>query len=222
MLHVKICGLTNLDDALAAVAAGADLLGFNMYLNSPRWISPDVCANLISNLRHRLEGEDKHLSMVGVFVNHPIQQVIALMDRCGLDLAQLSGEEPAEHLLQLGDRAFKAMHTVPGQDIVQQSRQYPLRQHAPAFLVDAHLRGMYGGTGLRADWTQAMQLARRYPVLLAGGLTPANVAKAVRQVTPWGVDTASGVETSPGRKDWVKLEQFIRQARLADEEEIVE
>ncbi len=206
---VKICGLTSLDDALAAVEAGADMLGFNFYPPSPRYLSPQACRQIITSLENR----QSRLTTVGVFVNASAEQIQAILDDCGLDLAQLSGDEPAHTLHCLGGRAFKALRPANPGALQQALNCYPARQGSPAWLVDAYRAGEYGGTGHIADWSLAAGLAARAPVLLAGGLTPQNVAAAVAQVQPWGVDTASGVESRPGHKDARKMAAFIQAAR---------
>lgn len=208
-MKVKICGITRLDDALAAIEAGADMLGFNFYLPSPRYIPPLACARLLS----ALEAHGLSTRAVGVFVNASPAQVLTIMDGCGLDLAQLSGDEPLQDLLVLGERAFKALRPPDAGALEAAVRAYPRRLSAPAWLVDACRPGRYGGTGNLADWSLARSLARRARILLAGGLHPGNVSAAVAQVHPWGVDVASGVETSPGCKNRQKMVDFIRSAR---------
>jgi phosphoribosylanthranilate isomerase len=142
------------------------------------------------------------------------------MAETGLDLAQLSGDEPAECLAAIGTRAYKAVRLNPQNSFEidkDNIREYAaLRtEFAPAFLVDASVKGAYGGTGVIADWEKAAMLAKQYPLLLAGGLTPENVAAAVSQVHPWGVDVASGVESSPGKKSQFMVRHFIQVARDA-------
>jgi phosphoribosylanthranilate isomerase len=203
---VKICGITSLEQALSAVEAGADMLGFNFYPPSPRYISPQVCADIIGEL---IQSGSK-ITTVGVFVNMPPVEVKKIMRACGLDLAQLAGDEPPEDLLALGDQAFKALRSTDICSLSQAMALYPSRRKAPSWLVDAHRPGEYGGTGQTADWSLAAQAARRAPILLAGGLTAANVAAAIAQVRPWGVDVASGVESAPGVKDEAKMRAFIR------------
>lgn len=208
-MKVKICGLTTLEDALAAVEAGADLLGFNFYPKSPRCLAPEACRAITAGLRRA--GAD--VVTVGVFVNAGLEEITAILDSCSLDLAQLHGDEPPELLAQLGSRAFKALRPDGSEALEALRKTYPPRADAPAYLVDAFQAGSYGGTGRTGDWLLAGALAAGHPILLAGGLTSENVAAAVKQVHPWGVDTASGVETSPGRKDRLKMEAFIRVAK---------
>jgi phosphoribosylanthranilate isomerase len=199
MTKIKICGIKTLKDALAAMDAGADLIGFNFYPKSPRYVDVGMCRNITSVMRRYA-----HLTLVGVFVNASVAEIYAIMETCNLSLAQLHGDETVELVKQLNGRAFKAFRGVP------QNLNGFARGDAPAFLVDASVKGAYGGTGITANWNGAAELAKRYPLLLAGGLTPENVADAVSRVKPWGVDVASGVESAPGEKDPSKLKAFVR------------
>jgi phosphoribosylanthranilate isomerase len=208
-LKVKICGLRNVDEAWSALEAGADLLGFNFHPPSPRYISPPECARLVDALR----ASDCRATLVGVFVNRPVPEINLILEMCGLDLAQLSGNEPALTLSELGTRAFKALRPASPESLEKDLLYYPSRPEAPAWLLDAYQRGKFGGTGQTADWSLAAGLARRYPILLAGGLTPENVALAGRTARPWGVDVASGVESRPGRKDPARMRAFVEAAR---------
>jgi phosphoribosylanthranilate isomerase len=217
-MKVKICGITNLEDALAAIECGADLLGFNFYPPSPRYILPQDCASISAALSQYRPP----LVLVGVFVNLPVEQVQAIMRQCRLDLAQLSGDEPPEALSQLGQSAFKGLRPAGLQNQVSAASPaelfglYPSRPSAPAYLLDAYQPGQYGGTGQVVDWNLAVGLAAHHPILLAGGLTPANVTEAVRHVNPWGVDVASGVESSPGRKEFEKMRRFVQAAKSGE------
>jgi len=208
-MHVKICGLTNLEDALAAVAAGADYLGFNFWPKSPRYITREVCASIQAELRRR----GAAVRTVGIFVNTPAAEVAAVMEACGLDLAQLHGDERPEHLTALWGKAFKAVRDPAAATEAELEALTAFSPGQPAFLVDAPAPGLYGGSGQLADWQAAAALAARYPLFLAGGLNPLNVAAAVEQVRPWGVDTASGVESAPGRKDHDKMRAFVAAVR---------
>jgi phosphoribosylanthranilate isomerase len=199
MTKIKICGIKTVTDALAAREAGADLIGFNFYPKSPRYIDVGRCRDIMSVMRRY-----GHIIYVGVFVNASVAEVRATMETCGLSLAQLHGDETPEILSALDGRAFKAFRGVP------QNLNGFAKEDAPALLVDASVKGTYGGTGVTADWNRAAELAKKYPLLLAGGLTPENVAEAVRQVRPWGVDVASGVESVPGEKDAIKMKAFVK------------
>jgi phosphoribosylanthranilate isomerase len=199
MTKIKICGIKTVDDALAAMDAGADLLGFNFYPNSPRYISVGQCRDVMSVMR-----KYGQITYVGVFVNASVAEIRATMETAALTLAQLHGDETSEMIRSLDGRAFKAFRGVPDR------LNGFAREDAPALLVDASVKGAYGGTGMTADWKSAAELAKHIPLLLAGGLTPENVAEAVRQVRPWGVDVASGVESSPGMKDAAKMKAFVK------------
>jgi phosphoribosylanthranilate isomerase len=209
-MPVKICGLTRLDDCLAAVDAGADTLGFNFYPRSPRYLSPETCALLVGELARR----GAPVVTAGLFVNQPPPEVAAVLDRCGLDLAQLHYDDRPEDLTPLQGRAFMALRD-PDPSSAGLYVPANLQPGRPALLIDAHVPGAYGGTGQTADWERARAIAARYPILLAGGLTPANVAAAVAAVQPWGVDVASGVESAPGQKDQAKIRAFVTAARAA-------
>ncbi|MBV6450356.1 MAG: N-(5'-phosphoribosyl)anthranilate isomerase [Anaerolineales bacterium] len=207
MTIIKICGIKTLTDALAAVEAGADYLGFNFYPKGVRFIEKEICAEITSVLRR----EHPHIKLVGVFVNSSVDEIKDIMKTCSLDLAQLHGDETVEILKQLDGKAFKAFRGIP------QSVDGFARGNAPALLIDASVKGMYGGSGVTADWDGAAELAKKYPLLLAGGLTPENVAAAVRRVKPWGVDVASGVESAPSRKDAGKMVEFVKKVREVEE-----
>jgi phosphoribosylanthranilate isomerase len=202
MTKIKICGIKTVEDALAAMEAGADLLGFNFYPKSPRYIDIGTCRDIMSVMR-----KYGHITYVGLFVNASLAEVRAAIETCGLSLAQLHGDETPEMMWSLHGKAFKAFRGVP------QSVNGFARSDSPALLVDAAVNGAYGGTGITADWNNAAKLAKQYPLLLAGGLTPDNVAEAVRQVEPWGVDVASGVEASVGQKDPSKMKAFVQAVR---------
>ncbi len=226
--RVKICGLTNLDDALAAAEAGADLLGFIFYDKSPRHVDVRSAAAIIRELRtsdHRSPilgtGEPgspitDHRSplLVGVFVNPSLEQVVRTLDYCGLDLAQLHGEEAPDLLAALPGRAFKALRPKDAAEAASQAELFAPFGPAggPDLLVDAYHPTLRGGAGQTGDWSLAAGLAGQHRLLLAGGLTPDNVAHAIAQVQPWGVDVASGVEAAPGRKDPARVRAFIAAA----------
>jgi phosphoribosylanthranilate isomerase len=202
MTKIKICGIKTVKDALAAMEAGADLIGFNFYPKSPRCIDVGICRDIMSVMR-----KHGHVTYVGVFVNASVEEIYATIETCGLSLAQLHGDETPEMLRALNGKAFKAFRGMPS-DITGYERN-----DAPALLVDAAVKGVYGGSGVTADWSAAADLAKKYPLLLAGGLTPENVADAVWQVKPWGVDVASGVESEPGKKDASKIKAFVQAVR---------
>jgi phosphoribosylanthranilate isomerase len=216
-MRVKICGITRLEDALTAVSLGADMLGFNFYPGSKRYVTPQAAAALIREMKAALERDrmvaDHPVANVGIFVNTPPAQIRTIMEQCGLDLAQLSGDEPPQDLEALGGRGFKAIRPSSPAEAAQLAAQFARPAAKPAFLIDAYHPEAYGGTGETGDWTLAARFAAAYPLMLAGGLTPQNVETAARQVKPWGVDVASGVESAPGVKDSAKMDLFIKQAK---------
>ena len=224
--RVKICGLTNLEDAQAAMEAGADLLGFIFYEKSPRYVDPRTVASIVGTLRHAslstLHPPPSTLHppplFVGVFVNPSLEQVTQMLNHCDLDLAQLHGEEDPELLALLARRAFKALRPRSVVEAEADASRYARfgPDGGPDLLVDAYHPDNRGGTGQAGDWNLAAGLAQRYRLLLAGGLTPGNVANAIRQVRPWGVDVASGVEAAPGRKDHTQVRTFIAAAKGSD------
>ena len=208
MTKIKICGIKTVSDALAAMEAGADLIGFNFYPKSPRYIDAGRCRDIMSVMRRY-----GRVIYVGVFVNASAADIRATLETCGLSLSQLHGDETAQAVQALDGKAFKAFRGVPLE------LDGFARDRAPAMLIDASVKDAYGGTGVTADWKRAAQLAAKYPLLLAGGLTPENVADAVRQVRPWGVDVASGVEFAPGKKDALKMKAFVQAVKRLEAED---
>ena len=204
MTKIKICGIKTIDDALAAMDAGADMIGFNFYRKSPRYIDVGQCRDIMAVMR-----KYGHITFIGVFVNASAEEIRATLETAALSLAQLHGDETAAMMSSLHGKAFKAFRGIP------QRVEGFARTDAPAFLLDSSVRGAFGGTGKTVDWSAAANLAKQYPILLAGGLTPENVADAVEQVNPWGVDVASGVESAPGKKDFAKMKAFVSAVRSA-------
>jgi len=210
VVRVKICGITHLEDALAAEEAGADFLGFVFHPPSPRYVSPERAGEIIAALR-RSEGgasRDRPIRTVGVFVDEELDRVWEALRTCNLDYAQLHGEEPPEYVAALGKRAIKALRVRSTAD-VESLRDY----EAAAYLLDAYHPTMPGGTGKTWNWELAMGARQYGRIILAGGLTPGNVAEAVRRVRPYGVDVSSGVESAPGRKDIAKVQRFLAAAK---------
>jgi len=210
MTFIKVCGITNLLDARLALELGADLLGFNFFPPSPRSVTPLECALITSHIIR----EFPDALLVGVFVNMPVEDVKAVILSCALHLAQLHGDEPPHDLQALDGKGLKAFRGVPTSEALLDYAKFP-SMRPPHFLVDASVHGLYGGSGVTADWPAAALLAAQHPLLLAGGLKSGNVAEAVQQVHPWGVDTASGVEASPRKKDPALLKAFIQSVRSA-------
>ena len=204
MVKVKICGITSYEDAAAAVEAGADALGFVFYDKSPRCINPVRAAGIISRL-------PPFIQTVGLFVNEETAQVNWTADYCGLDVVQLHGDETPEDCLEVKRRVIKAFRI---QKIISIA---PLEKYqdyqVSGYLLDAWSPDAYGGTGRTFNWELAQAAKQFGPVVLAGGLTPENVAEAIRVVKPYGVDVSSGVETAPGKKDADMVREFIRAAK---------
>jgi phosphoribosylanthranilate isomerase len=207
MVRVKICGITNAADALAAVEAGANLLGFNFYAKSPRRITEAEAAKIRPQLPKKIEA-------VGIFVNSPSAEVAALCKSMKLYAAQLHGDESAEAVSELARnvaviKAFRVEPDFPLKTLDEYSAAF-------AFLFDAAHTGQYGGTGRATDWDAARRAAKDHRIILAGGLKVENVAAAVRIVRPYGIDVASGVESKPGKKDHGRLREFIQEVRRAE------
>ena len=186
-VKVKICGITNLADGMAAAEAGADALGFVFYDRSPRGVSIEAAADLIRHL-------PPFVLKVGVLVNAPEDLVFRAIRECGLSLLQFHGDEAPEYCLQFGLMSMKAFRIRDAASL-QALRNYP----TDAWLLDAYVPGTPGGTGETFNWDLALEAQKLgRPIFLAGGLTPENVAEAVRRARPYGVDVSSGVEAVPG------------------------
>lgn len=203
---VKICGITSVEDAAAAVDAGADALGFIFYRKSPRYIEPAMAKRIIMSL-------PPLVAAVGVFVDEEQQTVRNLMDDCGLSLAQLHGQESAAYCQELGRPVLKALRVKDRSSFLALA-ECQGRAGVRGFVLDAFSDQAYGGTGQVIDWQLAAEAARAAHILLAGGLTPDNVAQAIQSVQPYGVDVSSGVEREPGKKDHEKVRAFIRAVRV--------
>jgi phosphoribosylanthranilate isomerase len=213
MIYVKICGITNLEDALMAAEAGADFLGFVFVPGSPRYIAPEAAGEIMAAVR---EGNHKSRPYsVGVFVNEPLEHIREVMAVARLDFAQLHGHEAAQLVRALWPRVYKSLRPRDGVEAQEQVEEYrtAINGNVPAFIVDAFDAHKFGGTGHCADWNVAAQIARRFPILLAGGLNPENVAEAIHIVRPWGVDVSSGVERAPGLKDHANVRRFVQVAK---------
>lgn len=202
-MRVKICGITNADDARLAVEAGADALGFIFVEGTPRFVAPDRAAAIIRDL-------PPFVTPVGVFWDHPAGQVKALAEQCGLRALQFHGDEPPESLTDYRLPVIKTIKVVVAADL---SRMDGYR--VAAFLLDSPARWSEGERRAPLEWTLARQAASRGLIILSAGLTPENVAEAIRVARPYAVDVNSGVEAEPGRKDPAKVRRFIREAKGA-------
>jgi phosphoribosylanthranilate isomerase len=214
MFRVKICGITSVEDAHAVVGAGADAIGLNFYADSKRYCRPELAAQIVSQL-------PPNVCKVGLFVNATVETIQARARELALDLVQLHGDEPVELLRALRPlpvlRAFRVASDLEpvGQylQVCHEQRCLPRM-----VLLDAAQSGQYGGTGQTLDWVathEQRRCLRELPLVLAGGLKPANVAEAIAIVRPWAVDTASGVESAPGIKSAALVREFVTVARDA-------
>ena len=203
MTKVKICGLMNLEDALVAAEAGADALGFVLYPRSPRCVKPAAVQEIVRQL-------PPYVTTVGVFANIGAKEMLDMMEGCGLDLAQLQGDEPPSVCKRLGSKAVKAIR-VKNRDSLDLMKNYSVR----AFVLDTYTEDNFGGTGKRFDWDLAVEAKKYGRIILAGGLNPENVLEAIQKVRPYGVDVSSGVEERIGKKDPEKIRQFIAKAKEA-------
>ena len=203
-VKVKICGITNLPDGMAAAEAGADVLGFVFYERSPRHVAIETAARIIREV-------PPFVLKAGVFANAPEDLVFRAMSECGLNLLQFHGDESPAYCVQFGLMSMKAFRVKDAASL-----EHLTEYKTDAWLLDAHAPDQLGGTGESFNWDLALE-AQKWgrPIFLAGGLTPENVAEAVRRVRPYAVDVSSGVEAAPGRKDHAKVKAFIQAARAA-------
>ena len=203
--RIKICGITSVADALRCADAGADAIGLVFYEGSPRHVGLDRATEIVRAL-------PPFVSVVALFVNPQPDEVEHVLARCPVALLQFHGDEPPEFCARFRCPYLKAVRVRPGADLLECLRPYGA---AAGWLLDAYREGEYGGTGTAFDWDLVPSgLAR--PVVLSGGLTPENVAEAVRRVRPWGVDVSSGVEAAKGIKDPARVAGFIAGVRNAD------
>ena len=202
-MRIKVCGITNYEDAALALDLGVDALGFNLYTKSPRFTDPVEVRRIIRRL-------PPLTTTVGLFVNVTTSDELdALARAAGVQVLQLHGDESAGYCRELADwPIIKALRVGEGRDLGN-LEDYPVQ----AFLVDAYDDNRYGGTGKTFDWRLVEGIGRIRPLILAGGLRAGNVAAAIRQAKPYGIDVCSGVERSPGRKDPEKLAAFVSEVR---------
>ena len=211
MTHIKICGITSVEDAALALEAGADAIGLNFYPPSPRCISVEKAAEIRAKI-------PANIPVSGVFVNVDPKKIFTISRQVGFDIAQLHGDEPPAEVTEMSRslptwKAFQVGADFPANEL----EKYP---DATGYLLEAAYLapGQYGGSGKLADWCVSTQIARSYKVMLAGGLNSDNVFRAVQQVRPYAVDVATGVEVITGKKDRTRLFDFVREVRRADQE----
>jgi len=200
MIKVKICGITNLDDAISAYEYGADALGFVFYKKSQRYITPERARSIIVKL--------PSIEKIGVFVDESPDRINSIVEEICLTGVQLHGEESPKMIEKIKVPVIKAIRINDKNDI-KQMKKYSVS----TFLLDSFTQS-YGGSGKMFDWSIAVEAKRFGRIILSGGLTPENVEDAIRAVKPYGVDVSSGVESEPGKKDKKKVQEFIKKAKL--------
>jgi len=216
MTRVKICGIKEEAHALAVIEAGGDLIGL-VFAPSRRQVTPAQAGEIVSAVK----GHSQAIEVVGVFVNMPAAEVNMIATSCHLDWVQLSGDEPWEYCRQIARPLIKAVRIRQGQrpesigaNLATGEQVLSSQKHL--YLLDSQVKGRYGGTGISFDWSLARPVAEQFPVIIAGGLNPDNVARVIEMVAPWGVDVSSGVEAG-GAKDIGKIRAFIEAVRRADD-----
>jgi phosphoribosylanthranilate isomerase len=201
MTQVKICGMTNIDDARVAVEAGVDMIGLIFYPPSPRYVTPAQARAIVASL-------PACVPAIGVFVNEDVETVSRIARDSGVQMVQLHGEETPALCQQLPWPVVKTFR------FTAQVQPEMMRQYAvAAYLIEGFHADFYGGGGVLADWQRVATLHQHGRIMLAGGLTPENVREAIRVVQPYAVDVCSGVEASPGRKDWARVRAFVQCAK---------
>jgi phosphoribosylanthranilate isomerase len=216
MTRIKIDGIKSEEQALAAAEAGADFIGL-VFAQSPRQVTPARAEKIVAALRDKKSS----VEVVGVFVNTHVDTVNRTAEKCGLDWVQMSGDEPWEYCRELARPVIQVIRISRNQKPEQVCKDLAygtklLKKQKHIYLIDSNVKGMYGGTGRKFDWKLAVPIAREFPVIIAGGLTPENVGEAIKIISPWGVDVSSGVETK-GIKDMEKIKKFIETVRKTDE-----
>jgi len=217
MIAIKICGLRTIEHALYVAAAQANMIGL-VFAKSRRQVTQDEAVAIVNALRQHKQYH--HVKVVGLFVNEQPSQINAIADYCRLDYVQLSGDETPKQATGICRPIIKALRLngMPVEDEwlrLMANQQQTVIHFAPCpLIIDSHVAGSYGGTGVVGDWSRTTILAKKQTLMLAGGLTPNNVTTAIALVRPWGVDVSSGVETN-GIKDAALIEAFIQSVRLA-------
>jgi len=203
-IAIKICGITNIEDALFAVEAGVDALGFIFAKKSPRLVDKKIVKTIIKLL-------PPLVPTVGVFVDEPLDMVQDTVEYCGLDIIQLHGNESPEYCSRINRRVIKAFRIQSAVSLLALSEY-----QVSGYLLDTFVEGAEGGTGKQFDWSLARDAKKYGRIILAGGLNPKNVAEAIVQVKPYGVDVSSGVEVLPRKKDRARMVEFVRKVRGKD------
>ena len=218
MTNVKICGLRTLSDATIAIQEGADFIGFVFVQNVTRQINVSTAKKIIKQTKKLLQ-PDAQLKFVGLFVNEQIDQINQIINECELDYVQLCGNETPTQWKSLNTNVIKQLRippsiaeelTIDEEMIIRDAEM--IYSSGAKILIDADVQGKHGGTGVLSDWDLASKISAKYPVILAGGLTPRNVSNAIQVVNPWGVDVSSGVESN-SQKDPEKIAQFIKNSK---------
>lgn len=204
-MEIKICGITNSEDALFAAACGVDALGFIFYPPSPRAVTPDSARSIIYSL-------PKNIVKVGVFVNHDPGEVKRVFDFCGLDLIQLHGDESADYCRKFPLSILIKAVSPQNESDIRALSLLPVK----TILLDARDGGLYGGTGKKSNWGFASEIKKLFPLVLSGGLNGENIEEAIFQVSPGAVDINSGVESAPGKKDKIKIRNILEIIRRND------
>ena len=205
MTEIKICGITNLDDALVVAESGADALGFIFYSKSPRYVSPEKAKEIIENL-------PREITRVGVFVNHRAKEVKEIVGFCGLNLVQLHGNETPEYCRQFTASIVIKAFSPKTENDLHILKDYPVS----AVLLDTFDPKLYGGTGKTSSWELVSMIKKSHPLILSGGLNINNITEAMETVHPDAIDINSGVESSPGEKDHDKVRKIIELMRQND------
>jgi phosphoribosylanthranilate isomerase len=212
MVKIKICGITNLDDARAAIEAGGDMLGFNFYRPSPRFIEPEVARQIVDCIK--TEYEPSQVETVGIFVNESIENLLGALSIAGVDIVQLHGDESSDYCNQLkshlsNQTIIKALRVSPNFEPGEAGNY-----QVDAIMLDAFHDRLRGGTGRVIDWNVARATRKLVSRLfLSGGLSPENVSEAIARVQPDAIDACSSLESAPGRKDVARMKEFVRAVR---------